>query len=70
MACSTKFDIDYNDKKTSNKLKKQAKDLHGHLAVSMDGTSAHRISTIYATQHISQKQEANKSRTQYISYPP
>ena len=60
--------IDDNDKKILKK--NQAKYLHGHLTVSMDGTLVQHLSTIDATQHTSQKKEANGDRTQYIYYPP
>ena len=53
----------------SSSMNNQAKYLHGHLTVSLDGTLAQRLTTVDATQHTSQKQEENKSWTQYIFYP-
>ena len=56
--------------RTPSSMENQAKDLHGHLTVSLGGTLDQRLATIDDMQHTSQKQDANESWTQSIFYPP
>ena len=65
----TKYHLHHQVQKNRTR-KTKPKTYMDPIMVSMDGTSSQRLYTIDVTQHTSQKQEANESRTQYIFYPP